>query len=651
MAIYFWVGGSGTWDSTTTTHWASTSGGAGGAGVPVAADTANFDFNSGTTATVTLTNTAVASVVNVDKADITLTLSGNVAFGGIFTFTSGAINLAGFSLATNGGFVSSNSNARSIAFGTGNITFTISSSITPLSMATATNFTWTGTGGFVSTQVAGPSGFYFFGGTAGGSATNAPNLTITGVVSSSSASLNGFFKNVSFTNVFGVGSYSACGNLSLATVGSTALSPTFITSGTLSCGGTSGIQILTINGTGITVTLNGNAIAQLTILTAGTLNLANFNLSTLRFNGSGTATRAIAFGTGNITLTSTVAAALVLSMGDATNFTWTGTGGFLRNQAATAQVAFGTIGGTTTNAVNLTLTSGGSELTVSTGSYFKNVNFSSSSCRVTNGFNVCGNLSLHPSGIYTFSPTFLTSGTLTTSSNSLGGLIVSGAGITVTLADALTTSGAVTLTDGTLKLKSAVTSTVGSFVTTGTTLKYLTSPISGTQATLSDTTGTNTVTYLSIKDIAATGGAVWDALDSTNVDAGNNSGWGFPVPPVIVTGVSATGVIGTVTTANGITVTGVFATGTIGNVIVPSPVVVTVTGVSATGVIGDVLTTQGFVVYPTGVVAYGLIGPVNVWGLVIDAQTPNWGSITNTQTPIWATVPTLQTPNWQSIIN
>jgi hypothetical protein len=48
MATYYWVGGSGTWDATLKTNWASASGGAGGAGVPTSADNCLFDANSGT---------------------------------------------------------------------------------------------------------------------------------------------------------------------------------------------------------------------------------------------------------------------------------------------------------------------------------------------------------------------------------------------------------------------------------------------------------------------------------------------------------------------------------------------------------------------------------------------------------------------------
>lgn len=61
MATRYWVLGSGTWDTTTTTNWSATSGGAGGASAPTSADDVIFDANSnvGTTAfTVTMGATA-----------------------------------------------------------------------------------------------------------------------------------------------------------------------------------------------------------------------------------------------------------------------------------------------------------------------------------------------------------------------------------------------------------------------------------------------------------------------------------------------------------------------------------------------------------------------------------------------------------------
>jgi hypothetical protein len=90
-----------------------------------------------------------------------------------------------------------------------------------------------------------------------------------------------------------------------------------------------------------------------------------------------------------------------------------------------------------------------------------------------------------------------------------------------------------TLTNGTLKLAAGTTSTVGSFVTSGTNQKFLQATTPGSQATLSDASGTNSVSYLTIQDSNATGGAAWDANAATNVDAGNNTGWFFaPTPSV-----------------------------------------------------------------------------------------------------------------------
>jgi len=62
VADRYWVGGSGSWNSTT--KWSTTSGGASGASVPTASDNAIFDANSNTTAThftVTVTDNATCA--------------------------------------------------------------------------------------------------------------------------------------------------------------------------------------------------------------------------------------------------------------------------------------------------------------------------------------------------------------------------------------------------------------------------------------------------------------------------------------------------------------------------------------------------------------------------------------------------------------
>ena len=109
-------------------------------------------------------------------------------------------------------------------------------------------------------------------------------------------------------------------------------------------------------------------------------------------------------------------------------------------------------------------------------------------------------------------------------------LTFNGVGGAWTFADALTqgSTRAFTLTNGTVELKNGVTSTVGAFATSGTAAKALQSASSGSAATISKTSGTVSVSYMSIKDSIATGGAVWNALTTNgNIDAGNNTGWNF----------------------------------------------------------------------------------------------------------------------------
>jgi hypothetical protein len=58
--------------------------------------------------------------------------------------------------------------------------------------------------------------------------------------------------------------------------------------------------------------------------------------------------------------------------------------------------------------------------------------------------------------------------------------------------------------------------------------------LAGSQATLSQASGTVDVSYLTIQDINATGVATWNAyVNQQNIDAGNNDGWDFGISPVI----------------------------------------------------------------------------------------------------------------------
>lgn len=83
MADRYWVGGTGTWDATSTTHWSATSGGASGASVPTASDIVFFDELSNATAyTVTCTGTLACSYLHMGPA-----LAGNITWAGTAAIT------------------------------------------------------------------------------------------------------------------------------------------------------------------------------------------------------------------------------------------------------------------------------------------------------------------------------------------------------------------------------------------------------------------------------------------------------------------------------------------------------------------------------------------------------------------------------------
>jgi hypothetical protein len=77
MAARFWVGGSGTWDTSNTTNWSATSGGAGGASVPTSADTVTIDASSGTGTIIVNTNFNIISLTCGAMNNMTLDFATN----------------------------------------------------------------------------------------------------------------------------------------------------------------------------------------------------------------------------------------------------------------------------------------------------------------------------------------------------------------------------------------------------------------------------------------------------------------------------------------------------------------------------------------------------------------------------------------------
>jgi hypothetical protein len=128
MANRFWVGGTGTWNNSSTAFWSTTTGGGGGASVPGTSDVAIFDASSGG-GTVTVDSPNGAGVVTVQQ----ITMG---AFTGTLDFATNDNNVT-LSLAFSG----TGSGARTLNMGDGTWTITNTSAAVLWDITTATNLT------------------------------------------------------------------------------------------------------------------------------------------------------------------------------------------------------------------------------------------------------------------------------------------------------------------------------------------------------------------------------------------------------------------------------------------------------------------------------------------------------------------------------
>lgn len=196
MATYYWVGGNGTWNGASTANWSSSTGGAPGAGPPVAADVVIFDDNSGSGMCTTAAG-AVASQTTINSTSLSLSLGANLTSSTFFTLTKGTLSL-GSSILTTAVFSSDNANTRSISFGTGRINLT-GSATNVWRFNTITNFTCSGSVDVYLTAnaVSGARNAYH-GLTAGRTETNAVNFYVTAgsdtitIASAKTINLTGF---------------------------------------------------------------------------------------------------------------------------------------------------------------------------------------------------------------------------------------------------------------------------------------------------------------------------------------------------------------------------------------------------------------------------------------------------------------------------
>jgi len=365
MADRYWRGGTGTWNTSSTTNWSATSGGSGGASVPTAAD--NVIFDQAATYNVTMTGALACLSITVS--------AGTVSF---LTGTTPTLQVNG-------------------------------------SMSLA-GVTWTSTGAITF------------------------NATTTGQT---------------------------------ITTGGTTINARIIFDGV--GGGWSLTSALT---TGATIT---------TTLTNGALSLNGFDLTTGIFSSSNSNTRSIAFGANNINLAHTTAAQTVLNMAIATNFTWTTTassglnittGCFQSTMSTTRTFVFGTTGGSITNSPTLYLSSGASIATITTGSWFNELNLGTCS------FTIAAT-SLNLNQLYTASSTCVLTnltanmrGTGYMQTNtSIGPLVIntsgtvslySGGGVTITCTTCTMTAGTLDFWNGsTITCSSTFTYSGGSLVNIG----------------------------------------------------------------------------------------------------------------------------------------------------------------------------------------
>ena len=328
MADRYWVGGTGTWNATSTTNWAASSGGTSGASVPTAADNVIFDNNSnvGTGAFTVTTGVSTRpclsfTVTNLDGAmtlagTIGVTVSGSMTLpatnfswtnsatltfaattsqtitsggntiaspitfngtggtwalqdalnctGSVVTLTTGTLDLNGYTL-TCPTFSASGSTARTIAFGsTGIINLTGTGIV--WQNAVITSFSYTGTSNIRLTN-AGSTAITLS--TGPGTAAQSMNFSVTAGTYALSLSATSNMNSLNFTGFSGsftlASAVTIYGDLTLsATTTSTAVAQT------ITFGGTSVTQIFTTADRNIGCSININGSSN-TVRLVGTL--------------------------------------------------------------------------------------------------------------------------------------------------------------------------------------------------------------------------------------------------------------------------------------------------------------------------------------------------------------------------------------------
>ena len=430
--------------------------------------TAALTFAGKTTQTITSASKTFTQPIRLDSPSGTFSLADAFTTTGVFTYTSGTINLANniFTALT---LTSNVTNTRAIQFGTGNITVTGSGS--SLFLLNGTNFTYTGTptvnisnNSATASTVTVSTGFTETTALDFNFTTGTYTLTFSGAV----------VRNLNFTGFAGTlnnQSRFVYGNWTNPASGITYVGGNSITT----FAATSGTKTITTNnatldfpitqdGVGGTVQLAGDLTLGSTrtlTLTNGTFNTANNNVTVGLFASTNSNVRTLNMGSGTWTLGGT---GTVWDTATSTNLTVTPSTStiVLSDTSATARTFAG--GGLTYNNLTIGGTTGTSTLTFT-------------------GSNTFNTLSSTKTVAHTILFTASTTNTFTTFN---------------------------------------INGTAGNVVTIG-------SPSALNHTLAKAGGGTVTADYLSISRSTATPTLTWLATNST--DGGNNSGWYFGAFP------------------------------------------------------------------------------------------------------------------------
>ena len=295
-ASRFWVGGTGTWDASATTHWSTTTGGSSGASVPSSLDVANLDGSSGGGTVTVNTNFTVGSIQMG-------------TYTGILDFSTNNNS------PTLSNFSASGTSVRTLNMGSGTWTIT-SNNGAIFDINTATNMTLNAGTSTIVLSYSGSVGTRTY----RTSTVAVNNLSVTAgtdIVSFSQGTIiNGNLNTTGFTGTLNkaANNITIGGNFTLGTSStwtSTGGTITFNSSSSVNIitNGVNVNQAITINGSGTftlgsALNMTGSVTALFTI-TLGTFSANNFNVNTPSFNSNNSNTRTITMGSGTWTITNT----------------------------------------------------------------------------------------------------------------------------------------------------------------------------------------------------------------------------------------------------------------------------------------------------------------------------------------------------------